>query len=176
MRSAHIRHHRGAVCPFTPARATGSISLNRSSAASAADLTPIPGSSRGERWSATRRPGRWALKSGPRTGGRIPPSSRTGMFGAGSRVCFMPGGPGRARRRWCAARAPWTFVTRSVWWRSTGNQLGPGHVLAVYCCAGPPPPRRTPAFGSRAARYPVRCSAFRCAPQITSKPHDCLCR
>lgn len=125
MRSAHIRHHRGAVCPFTPARATGSISLNRGSAASAADLTPIPGSSRGERWSATRRPGRWALKRRPRTGGRMPPSSRTGMFGAGSRVCFMPGGPGRARRRWCAARAPWTFVTRSVWWRSPGNQLGP---------------------------------------------------
>ena len=125
MRSAHIRHYRGAVCPFTLARTTGSISLNRGSAASAADLTSNPGSPRGERWSATRRPGGRAVQRRPRTGGRMPPSSRTGMFGAGSRACCTRDGPGRARRRWCAARAPGTFVTRSVWWRSASNQLGP---------------------------------------------------
>jgi len=79
----------------------------------------------GERWSAKPRPGRRALQARPRTGGRMPPSSRTGMFGGGSRACCTRDGPGRARRRWYAARAPWTFVTRSVWRRSPGNQLGP---------------------------------------------------
>ena len=158
MRSAHIRHYRGAVCPFTLARTTGSISLNRGSAASAADLTSNPGSPRGERWSATRRPGRGALTRRPRTGGRMPPSSRTGMFGAGSRACSMHDGPGRARQRWCAARAPWTFVTRSVWWRSASNQLGLGHVLANSRCAGPPPALAN--TGVRVKSRQVSCAMF----------------
>jgi len=162
MRSAHIRHYRGAVCPFTLARTTGSISLNRGSAASAADLTSNPGSPRGERWSATRRPGGRAVQRRPRTGGRMPPSSRTGMFGAGSRACSMRDGPGRARRRWCAARAPWTFVTRSVWRRSAGNQLGPrGTFCRALAARVRIRPWRTPAFVLGVARYSVRCSAFR---------------
>src|SRR6266480_4572553 len=46
MRSSHFSHHCGAICPFTPAWPAGSMSLNRDSAARAAELTPIPGSSR----------------------------------------------------------------------------------------------------------------------------------
>jgi len=42
MRSAHIRHSRGAICPFILVWPAGSMSLIRGSAAPAADLTPIP--------------------------------------------------------------------------------------------------------------------------------------
>jgi hypothetical protein len=55
----------------------------------------------------------------------MPPSSRTGTCGEVWRACFTRGGPGRARRRWCAARAPSTFVTRSAWRKSPGNQPVP---------------------------------------------------
>ena len=162
MRSAHIRHLAVQSAHSPSPGPAGSMSLIRGSAAAAADLTPIPRSSRGERWSAKRRPGRWALKRRSRTGGRMPRSSRTGMSGEGWRACSMPDGPGRARRRWCAARAPWTFVTRSVWRRSAGNQLGPrGTFCRALAARVRIRPWRTPAFVLGVARYSVRCSAFR---------------
>ena len=199
MRSAHIRHYRGAICPFTVAWPTGSISLQgvrRTRGRPRANTQGPPG---GERWSATRRPGRRALKRRPRTGGRIPPSSRTGMFGEGSRACSMRDGPGRARRRWCAAGAPWTFVTRSVWCRSAGNQLG------CRARSGDFPLRRSSvlttvpvAESANIAMYKQLASASRFGEgqrssqespgilcdvrhsgvhhQITSEPHDCLRR
>jgi len=164
MRSAHIRHHRSAICPFTPAWLAGSMSLNGESAAVAANLTRMPRSSRGERWSAKPRPGRRALNRRFRTGGRMPPSSRTGMFGEGSRACCTRDGPGRARRRWCAARAARTFVTRSAWRRSPGNQLGPqarspaAPVSCLPACPAARSPARPPPGDRRRSRRRRRSS------------------
>jgi hypothetical protein len=105
----------------------------------------------------------------------MPPSSRTGMCGEGSRACFTHDGPGRAHRRWYAARALWTFVTRSAWRKSPGNQpvpsVRPGH---LPLCRSSVPPRCSFCCPLGAtARFPG-VSASSPAPQATGNPSTSL--
>ena len=109
MRSAHPSHDPGAMCPFpagttgcepcvTPAKPRQHRCVRRQLWESQWTLTP------------PREP---RLLTTPRNGGHTPPSSRTGTSGVGWRACSTRAVPGRARRRWSAARTPRPFVTGS---------------------------------------------------------------
>jgi hypothetical protein len=113
MRSAHISHDRGAICPFTATSPAASMALRAEfRTAAGLRLTP-PSVSRGEPWTVKPVPGRGLWRRRPRTGGLMPLSSRTGVSGGELLACSTRGGLGRLRRGLSAAGIPETFAIGS---------------------------------------------------------------